>query len=368
MKKLLLFLFIFSNKFNSFCQNVTNQEVNKILENIKGAQYDFGTYSLNNFPCSTCSGGWYSHSKGDNQEAIYAYSNKSFKGQLINPYLQYIEKRDELFLTFKWVNTSKNGGFSEAMIRYEFNLSAKESSWNTLIRFQAMSTEMVAYIYLNSKELNSIKENLLSTKYYGNYLIEQKNKEIEISRKKKQEDSIKAMIQFEELRKNQIKDSIIYLEKRKSFVNDSIFRRSLNLGDNYLNGIVVKIDETGHGLIISQNELFMNAPEAVRMLSKKNDNWRIPLVKEMQEIIKLTKEDNRLDKILEKTQYYGNTYGWGNAKWWFALSEKGAILNLDNLWWVFKSSISKDQPVKSNYRSSQTVDKTFARIRLVKDF
>ena len=68
----------------------------------------------------------------------------------------------------------------------------------------------------------------------------------------------------------------------------------------------------------------------------------------MQLIIKLAKKDDAFNSFLEKSQYKGETYGWGSANWWYALPELNINPAIDNLWYVFKSKLGKSLQRSSN--------------------
>lgn len=168
----------------------------------------------------------------------------------------------------------------------------------------------------------------------------------------KREDSIKS-------------NNKIILEKKE----DSL-KNTLALFDKFKEGIVIKLNETNgvkHGLLMHIEENLLRMEQLVNKYSVNEDGWRIPTVPEMQLIITLAKTNNDFNNFFEKSKNKGNTYGWGKAEWWYALPDLNVKPTIDNLWWVFKSKLGRDQQIKDKY-NSYLVEHLYARLRLVKEF
>jgi hypothetical protein len=333
MKSIKILLIILLSNNMLFSQNISNEEVNRLSSFIKGIKMEFGEYNFNNFPCSTCSGGWFLHStNSDKQEAFYSYKNVVFKGVLTNPRMEYFEDRDELYLTFNWTNTGNNGGLSNAMVRYEFNLNHDNSRWNTLIRFQGLSTEMVAFLFLNTNQMNSVNNYLMNTKIYKEKIFE-KNK---IKREKEFQDSLtNELTKAREIEKGLIEKKRKNELNRLKFISDSIAKSKhdslsqvLNIGVIFNDGIVINFINQNEVAILSLEEKFVDYGDLKNMLNSNPDyysSWQVPTLNDLEYVKSMFKKnelfrDNFNKNILPKTQYeypsfiYWHTSGFKQLK------------------------------------------------------
>jgi uncharacterized protein (TIGR02145 family) len=164
-------------------------------------------------------------------------------------------------------------------------------------------------------------------------------------------------------------DSLRIIDNANEIKRQDLLRNNLKLFDYFNDGVVVEINEINgekHGLLMSVEESLLRINELISKKTEFNNGWRIPEVNEMKSIVKLMKKNDSFLSIIEKTQYKGNTFGWGTAYWWYAIPEKNSSPSIDNLWWIFKSAIGKDQPIKG--QGQAMISNSYSRLRLVKEF
>jgi hypothetical protein len=275
MKKILLIffsLFLLNSEriFSQFSENITNSQFNSFLTFFKGRRSDFGTYNFSNFPCATCSGGYF-YIKDDNSLiASYSYSGVLFNGVLKNPKLNFDQKGNTLYLTSDWLNTSNNGGQKFAKISFEYSFGSEYYSWNTLLRYQSGNTEMVAYYKLSRKQLDEVYTFLVKNTKYSDIIIEEKRKNNLANQERLLSDSLKNDKKSKEKSENdrlkRLQDSII-------LVKDDSLRRTLIIGSTYKDGIVFQIDSNFHGKLIKKRisedlHFIANETEIARVESK----------------------------------------------------------------------------------------------------
>ena len=302
MKKIffLFFINLMGTKllFSQFEENLTNGQFNKVITAFKGQRSDFGSYYLNNFPCTACSGGYFFINNNSNLSALYSYKGVNFTGTLNRPHLKYDIKGNTLYVSSNWNNTGSNGGYKSAYISFEYSFRSDFNNWNTILRFISGNTEMVAYYNLTRKQLDDIYSFVLNDTKYNEYLVEIERK-ISIERQKiliqdslkKIEENIKDSLNKERIKNDLIAKKALDLEiaitKR---IKDSIdlkyddsLRYTLQVLDVYKDGIVIKVDGNGHGILISTLQL-INKVDASSdnwinlMLNKLSENgWELPV-------------------------------------------------------------------------------------------
>ena len=276
MKKIILLVCVnlmFANiVLSQFEESLTNIQFNKVINTFKGRRSDFGSYYFNNFPCTTCSGGYFFIKDNNSFNALYSYKGIEFIGVLKNPILNYHHESKTLKVLSNWYNTGTNGGFKSANISFEFYLGMNENkdsydfkSWNTILRFMSLNSEMVAYYNLDKSQLDAIYSFLINDTKCKEFITEYDNKE------------------------NKLKEDLLLIKKNEQKILFDNYKREteqkvkydslqkINIRLKYVASIIgnsITIDN----LVIAQNDFpeIMNWEDAKKACKSLGNGWRLP--------------------------------------------------------------------------------------------
>lgn len=325
MRKLILLfvicILIFQDSNSQYVETLTNNQFNQVLSYFKGSKSDFESYNFNNFPCSLCSGGSFYIKNDSSLESSYTYKGISFKGVLKSPRLNYDEKNKTLYVTSVWYNNSKSGGYKSANLSFEFSFGSDLTNWNTILRFQAGDTEMVAYFYLLKRDLNNVYAFLINGTNFKQILVERERQVLIAAQNKIFIDSIKK----DNIEKEIIKKQLIIIENQRiKKITDSLSKKktdslfiNLKIGDTFLDGIVLNIINDSVAVLISIEEKFIDYGTLKNLLNNKpeENSWSIPTGEDLDYLKKVINNNSYFnDKFnstilqKEKFEYYKYTY------------------------------------------------------------
>jgi len=201
------------------------------------------------------------------------------------------------------------------MVRYEFNLKNNNSRWNTLIRFQGLSSEMVAFLYLNNNQMNSVNNFLTSTKIYKEKNFE-KNR---INREKEFQDSLTSEVnKAREIEKALIEKRRKIELNRMNFITDSLAKAKhdslsqvLNVGVIFNDGIIINFINQYEVAILSLEEKFVEYGDLKKLISSSPNyytSWQVPTLSDLEYVKSIIRKnelfrDNFNLNVLPKKQY-----------------------------------------------------------------
>lgn len=330
MKKIffLVFINLMGTKllFSQFEENLTNGQFNKVITAFKGQRSDFGSYYLNNFPCTACSGGYFFINDNSNLSALYSYKGVNFTGTLNRPHLKYDIKGNTLYVSSNWNNTGSNGGYKSAYISFEYSFRSDFNNWNTILRFISGNIEMVAYYNLTRKQLDDIYSFVLNDTKYKEYLLEIERKKSIERRKIFIQDSLKKIEEdikdsLKKIQENIQKDLKLKDDLQRKYIRDSIIK-TLEIGSEFEDGIVINFqNNNSQAILLSKDEFYIRRRDLIEAMNElKKDGldwnkWQIPTYGNMVYVAKLLKNNKKFKKIFFESKLVEKEVNNSNFYW-----------------------------------------------------